>query len=68
MRLVVEAASDAEQIGKAALAYQVVAVVPEPAQQGGVDLGDGAVEQRGQVPTRRMVVEVVGVVLQHCGE
>jgi hypothetical protein len=66
--LVVQLAADGEQVGEVPAADEFVPGVPEPAQQRGVDLGDLAVQQRGQVAARRVLVQVLGAVLEQRGE
>jgi hypothetical protein len=62
---VIELAAHRQQIAESAATNQLVAVVTEPLQQRRIDLGDGAVQTRRQVPARRVLVQVVGAIFQH---
>lgn len=64
VRFVVQPSPDGEEVGERPAAHQVAALVSQPVQQSGVDLGDLSVEQGGEVSTRGMLVEVLGAVFQ----
>lgn len=68
MRLVIKPPADAQQVGEVLATHQGTALVAEPVQQCGVDLGDLAVQQGGQVTAWGMLVQILGTVLQQRGE
>ncbi len=68
VRLVVQLAAHGQQVGEPDPAHHLLAVPADPLQQGGVDLRDGAVHQRGQVAAGRRLVQFLGAVLQYRGE
>jgi hypothetical protein len=68
MCLVVDPATDREEIRQTTSTDQVLTVVPEPPHQRRVDLDDGSVEQRGQIATGGVLIQFLdGRVLRgHC--
>jgi hypothetical protein len=65
---VVDLAIDGEQVAEPLVPDEFGTGIAQPAEQRRVDLGDGAVEQGGQVVAWAGVVEIVDVALQQCGE
>jgi len=63
MRLVEDLPTGAEQISEPPVPDQLPAGVTGPGQKSLIDLDDGSVGKRGQVPARRVLVQVVRVVV-----
>jgi hypothetical protein len=64
MRLVVDTPTRAQQLGERALPDQLAARISGQLKKRLVDLDDGAVGGGGQIPARRLLVELFGIVIK----
>ena len=65
VRLVVDPPAAGQEVLEAAAADEVLARVARPAQERRVDLDDLPARERREVAARRVLVEILGVVLRH---